>query len=575
MGANGNDDPIGLVMAGFDGPEPTPAVLSLVRQGLAGVILFTRNLVDGGQTAELTRRLQEAAAAAGQPPLLIAADQEGGRVRRLRRGLSAFPSAMALGAAADCPEVYRLCRAVAGELASVGINLNFAPCADVNSDPRNPVIGTRSFGDVPSAVARMVAAAVRGYQDGGVLACAKHFPGHGHTELDSHLTLPAIRRSLDELRQVELVPFGAAIAAGVAAVMSAHIVVPALTGDAPATLSPVALTRLLRDELGHQGLILTDCMEMAAVRGGPAGDATIRAVAAGADLVLWSHTPELQSQAIEALRAAAGTAALPPGRLRASLERVRRAREGLGRADAAKSTAGRADADASAAFAALGPGSEVAERARRLALAAVTAVGCRGSGPGALERESPGGRGAGGAGPRVYFELPRERPVLIYDLTGLPGTPDEAGPGEALTGEMTLRGYRVRLVQFPKPPGAHRGAGTAADPVKDCDPLPPLAGGRPARASVICLTHSACLRPDQAAAHRAVLTALPHAVTVATGLPYDLALLPHGVRRGGLCTYDPGPASMWACAGVLSGASRATGRLPVRLGVPCTEESPV
>lgn len=520
--ARRSSDPIGLVMVGFDGTEPTPAVEALIREGLGGIVLFARNLADAGQTAQLTRRLQDVAREAGHPPLLVAADQEGGRVRRLRRGLTAFPSAMALGATGDHAEVYHLCRAVAAELLSVGVNLNLAPCADVNSDPRNPVIGTRSYGGIPGDVAQMVAAAVRGYQDGGVLACAKHFPGHGHTDLDSHLTLPVINRGVDELRRMELVPFAAAIAAGTAAVMSAHIVLPPLTGDMPATLSPAALTGLLRVELGFRGLILTDCMEMAALGRNPAGDASVLAVAAGADLVLWSHTPRLQLEAIEALRGAAGTPALPRDIILAKLGHVVRVRTQL--RDGSQRTATEVSPTITGGI------TEVGVSARRLALAAVTVLGGTGE-------ESPCVHG------RVRPALSRERRVVVLDNAGLSGSPEEPAPGQALAAELAACGYRIETIRD----------------------QPPARVGGPEQAQVILLTHNACLKPEQATALGAVLNGFPDAIAVVTGLPYDLALFGDSKSGMRLCTYDPGPASMWACAQVLMGLSPARGRLPVSL----------
>jgi beta-N-acetylhexosaminidase len=503
-------------MVGFDGTEPTPLVQRLIREGLGGIVLFARNLLDARQAARLTGKLQRIALEAGHSPLLIAADQEGGRVRRLRSGMTAFPSAMALGAGGDHDGVYGLCKAVAGELLSAGVNLNLAPCADVNSDSRNPVIGTRSFGGNPHAVGAMAAAAIRGYQDGGVLACAKHFPGHGHTDLDSHLTLPVIRRDLDELRRTELVPFAAAVAAGAAAVMSAHIVVPSLTGDMPATLSHEALTGLLRGELGFKGLILTDCMEMAAARGNSAGNASKLAVAAGADLVLWSHTPELQLESIEALRAAVRSGKLRRDDVSAKLERVRETRALLPRCGCGIEPVGEPARQAGAdGRGVLGAG----EWARRLALAAVTAVG--------------------GGAPR----LNRGGAVLVIDITGLSGSPEEPAPGQALAGELLRHGFST---------------------VSACE-LPSSADGQSAPAQVFCLTHSACLKPERASALKDVLGRFPDAVVVATGLPYDLAIQGDGARGAGVCTYDPGPASMWACAQVLVGRAPAMGRLPVSL----------
>jgi beta-N-acetylhexosaminidase len=254
-----------FLVCGFDGTEPSAEVLELIRAGLGGVILYGKNCVDAAQVLELTNRLQSAARAAGhRQPLLIAIDQEQGRVVRLAEGVTVFPAMGAIARAGDPGLVERVAAAAGRELLAVGVNWNLAPVADVLSACGCP-LGDRSFGADPATVARMVSAAVRGAAGAGMRCCAKHFPGHGATGTDSHLAAPAIARSRDELDACDLVPFRAAITAGVPAVMTAHIVFPALDPDAPASLSPRMIGGLLRGELGFTGVVVSDDLEMAGV----------------------------------------------------------------------------------------------------------------------------------------------------------------------------------------------------------------------------------------------------------------------------------------------------------------------
>jgi beta-N-acetylhexosaminidase len=329
--------PAGLVMAGFAGPAPDDAILDLIAQGLGGVVLFARNVESADQLRSMTVALQGHAAKHGHPPLLIAVDHEGGRVQRIRLpGVTIQPSAMAFGAAGDPALTRKMAGLAALQLLSLGINVNLAPCADVNRNPRSAVVGTRAFGADPGDVARHVAAYVGGAQAAGLMTTAKHFPGHGATAVDSHLALPVVARSPEDLAAIDLVPFGAAIGAGVAAVMPGHLVVPARTGDVPSTLSPAMLSGLLRTEMGYDGLIISDCMEMQAIADqySPA-EATQMAVAAGVDLVLWSHSLDRQLSAIRALGSAAVDGRIDGRRLDNAHQRVMALRGRLARQPAA------------------------------------------------------------------------------------------------------------------------------------------------------------------------------------------------------------------------------------------------
>jgi beta-N-acetylhexosaminidase len=280
-------DALTVLQPGFRGTTAPDWLLRLLAEGLGAVALFSRNIETPEQVTRLTAQLR-----AVRPDVLVAADEEGGDVTRLEaRGGSSFPGNLALGAVDDI----KLTRAVAAELgrrlAACGVNLNWAPSADVNSDPGNPVIGVRSFGADPELVARNTAAYVEGMQSAGVATSVKHFPGHGDTGVDSHHAMPLIDVDLETLRTRELVPFRAAVAAGTKAVMSAHILVPALDADLPGTLSPAVLMGLLRAPqeqggLGYDGLVVTDGIEMQAIAGTYGIErGTVMALAAGCDAI--------------------------------------------------------------------------------------------------------------------------------------------------------------------------------------------------------------------------------------------------------------------------------------------------
>jgi beta-N-acetylhexosaminidase len=263
------------LLPGFVGLSAPEWVRSWVERGLGGVVLFGQNIDSTGQVRDLTASLR-----AERDDLLVATDEEGGDVTRLeaRRG-SSYPGNWALGIVDDTELTGAVATSIAAELADVGINLDFAPVADVNSNPDNPVIGIRSFGGEPSLVARHVRAFVTGLQDGGVAGCAKHFPGHGDTSQDSHLELPVVEGNVGEA----LEPFRAAIAAGVRSIMTAHVLVPELAAE-QATLSREILQTLLRDELGFGGVAITDALEMRAVADTVGvQEGAVLALAAGAD----------------------------------------------------------------------------------------------------------------------------------------------------------------------------------------------------------------------------------------------------------------------------------------------------
>ncbi|MFC0846229.1 glycoside hydrolase family 3 protein [Streptomyces noboritoensis] len=316
-------DALTVLQPGFVGTTAPDWLLRRIGEGLTSVGLFGRNIATADQLAALTAQLRSE-----RDDVLVAIDEEGGDVTRLEvRTGSSFPGNLALGSVDDTD----LTRAVAHELgrrlAACGVDLNWAPSADVNSNPDNPVIGVRSFGADPQLVARHTAAYIEGLQSAGVAACTKHFPGHGDTAVDSHHALPRIDVDLDTLHARELVPFRAAIAAGSKSVMSAHILLPALDPTRPATLSPRVLTGLLREELGYDGLIVTDAVEMQAIASTYGIErGSVLAIAAGADALcvgggLADEDTVLRLR--DALVAAVRAGELPESRLADAAARVR------------------------------------------------------------------------------------------------------------------------------------------------------------------------------------------------------------------------------------------------------------
>ncbi len=305
------EDKIGqMLMFGFHGLDAPDYLLSWLREGrVGGVILFARNVESPAQLARLCDRLHGAA----KYPLLIGIDQEGGTVARLRQGFSESPGAMALSSALDGPALAeQVSEMLAREMLALGINWNFAPALDLAYNPANPSVGTRSFGTDPAWVAKMGAAAVCGFQRGGVAACAKHFPGLGNTATDTHLDLPVLDTSVEQLRQQDMQPFRTPIESGIASIMTTHTIFSALDKELPATLSPIIIQRLLREEMCFDGVVVSDCMEMKAISDhyGP-GDTAVLGALAGLDVILFSHTAAMQEKAYDALLLAVQSGRVP------------------------------------------------------------------------------------------------------------------------------------------------------------------------------------------------------------------------------------------------------------------------
>lgn len=316
-----------LAIAGFEGLTIPMELKSLAREfDLGGIILFARNVAEPEQVAEIAREAQELVR---EVPLWVSVDQEGGRVARLRRPFTEWPPMATLGRAADDRLAQRFARALAEELRAVGITLDYTPVLDVHTNPKNPVIGDRALAERPEDVAQLGRVIIRTLQSAGIAACGKHFPGHGDTSVDSHFDLPLIEHGPDRLEAVELVPFRAAIEERVASIMTAHILIPALDEERPATLSPDIVTGMLRQKLGYNGLILSDDLEMKAIaakHGIP--EATVAAIAAGCDAVLMcGPSQEQQAAALEAIIRAVERGDLPTKRVEDAIATHRKVKE--------------------------------------------------------------------------------------------------------------------------------------------------------------------------------------------------------------------------------------------------------
>ncbi len=307
---------------------------SLAREfQLGGVTLFKRNIEAPEQVAELSHDLQ---ALGSELPVWVAVDQEGGRVARLRTPFTEWPPMATLGRAGDEKLAYRFAAALATELRAVGVTLDYAPVLDILTNPKNPVIGDRALSEDALAVARLGDAIIRGLQENGIAACGKHFPGHGDTSQDSHVALPLVEHPPDRIRRVELVPFRAAIRSDVAFIMTAHILVPSLDEQRPATLSPAIIRGMLREELDFDGVILSDDLDMKAIADTyTAPDAAVQAIAAGCDGVLLcreltkdpGNDANAHGRVLEALVHAVEDGRIPYKRAEDALARNRKAKE--------------------------------------------------------------------------------------------------------------------------------------------------------------------------------------------------------------------------------------------------------
>lgn len=463
---------------------------------------------------------QERALARSGQPLFIAADQEGGDMSFFRGEVTEIPSNMAIAATGDATAAREAALIVANDLRAIGINWDFAPVVDVNTDAGNPVIGVRSYGDDPAVVAAFAAEAVAGYQARGILACAKHFPGHGDTHLDSHVAMPVVAHDRERLDGVELVPFRAVIAAGVASVMSAHLLAPALDPSRPATLSAPILTDLLRGELGFDGLTVTDAMPMGAIsRAWDEGEAAIAAINAGADVVLGGRGLARHRRVHRALLAAVRDGRIPRARFVDALARVARAKARI----ATSESGGRVGT--------------AGDRARALALA------------------------------RRSITIVRDDPQILPLARDLGDRLVVLSPAGSRATKMEL--WHAR----PSALGAE-----IADRVRGAVDIPisyPLSRSERAavtraarRAEVIVVgTLNAAIDPSQLTLVRRLCEETKaRVVVVALRGPYDVLRMPWAPTV--VCAYSSAAPSVRAVAEVLTGEQLARGALPVALPLP-------
>lgn len=310
-----------LLTVGFAGQEVDADLRRLLARGVGGVILFGRNVAGPEQVAALVAEIKRCASR----PLFVGVDQEGGVVARLRQGFTRVPSMRALGAHGDAELAEKVGRLLGRELRAVGIDVDYAPVLDVDTNPANPVIGNRSFSREARTVAQLGVALARGLEAEGVASCGKHFPGHGDTSQDSHLDLPRLAHPMERLEEVELVPFRAAVGARLAALMTAHVVFDAVDPVYPATMSSAVLQGILRQRLGYEGLIVSDDLEMKAIADHyGCREAARLGLLAGVDSFLCCHSPDVADGVVEALVREVGSSQTARERLDQAAGRVER-----------------------------------------------------------------------------------------------------------------------------------------------------------------------------------------------------------------------------------------------------------
>ncbi|HUG48477.1 MAG TPA: glycoside hydrolase family 3 protein [Candidatus Limnocylindria bacterium] len=514
-------DAASLQMIAFDGFQlPAEVAASLADKPVAGVTLFRpNNVASAAQLRELTAALQRAVPEEAAP-LLVAADQEGGQLIALGDFTTQFAGAMAIGATADEQLAQDVARATGRELRALGVNVNYAPVCDLATNPGNPGLGIRSFGDDPAAAAPLVAATVRGLQEQGVAATLKHFPGKGDSAVDTHHQLAVVRRGEADFKSRELVPFKAGLEAGARLVMSGHFALPALTGDEtlPCTLSRRAMTDLLRDELGFDGLATTDALDMKALAQGSAQAVdVICAVRAGNDLLLGTVEQGMRERV---------SAAVAQALLRGLIQReaVEASRRRLGALRRWLAAFGQPELDVVGS-------AEHRELAERLARRSITLVRDDAS---LLPLRLPGDA-------RLAVVMPRPEDLTPADTSSYL-RPD-------LAGAIRRRHARTDELLTDLAPGAEEIAGLRQR-LADYD-------------LIVLGTISAHLQVGQAELARTVLALDRPTVSLAMRTPWDLTTYPQATTH--LCTYGILPPTIEALAGALFGEAPTAGRLPVEL----------
>ncbi|WP_231633111.1 beta-N-acetylhexosaminidase [Numidum massiliense] len=522
-----------LMMFGFSGLTVSEDIRQLIAEDyVGGIILFARNIGTPSDVLRLTSDLQAVAKQTAQPnPLLIAIDQENGAVRRLGKGPTLFPGNMLLGAI-DEPEATRaVARATGAELKALGINMNLAPVLDVNNNPHNPVIGVRAFGEDPEKVSTHGTAAIAGYREAGVLATAKHFPGHGDTHTDSHLALPTIAHDLERLERVEFVPFKRGIQAGVECVMVAHVYFPALEPgkDVPATLSRAVVTGLLREKMGFSGVVTTDCLEMKAISEGiGTAEGALRALKAGCDILMVSHTAHEQKAAIERIVQAVEQGELAEEILDAAVARVLNMKQNKLTWDDVPPPVG---------------GKAHQQLAERLYARGVTVVKNEGILPLDDSTSTSGD---------ILVVTPEKAVSTLVE--------DVEYADYRLADALRAHSSRVTEVTFSVD-------GTVSDAEMES-----LVVQAQSADTVIVGTVNMHLKPTQAELVRTLLTKNKRLIVVAMRNPYDLMAVPDVPAY--VATYEFTFPALCACADVIFGKTEAQGKLPVTIPLSAPTYSP-
>jgi beta-N-acetylhexosaminidase len=508
-----------LILVELPGTQLTDEIAVFIREcHPAALALFGRNLAGPWQTAQFIADLQAIAADAGDAPLLVGIDQEGGQVSHLRYPCTEMPSQMAR-AAADGAQAARQSAYVLGvEMARLGFNLAFAPVVDINTNPANPVIGTRSFGDDPALVSECGVATIEGLRQAGVLSMAKHFPGHGDTSTDSHLGLPTVTHDRAHLNEIELAPFRAAINAGVDTLCSAHVAFPALDASGvPATLSRLIMTDLLRGELGFKGALFADALVMDAIAKKDSANvppAALAAIKAGVDCAMILGSLNLQRRVYDALLAAVENGTISEARLDEAVERVQALRLRVTKPNGAFAM----------------PVPEHQKIGREMALKAVTPV-----------RDEAG-------------LLPlKEGDLGVVEFTSGAISPVEHSRNEPLNAST------LALLLGHLRPGTHFLALDSRTP--DAERL--LAEFVAGRENIVVATRNAILDAVQTRLLRQIEASGKPVIQLALRSPYDATLAP-GIRTV-LATYGDHPQALSAIVDVLLGNAPAQGRLPVKL----------
>lgn len=506
-----------LLMCGFDAKVADTHITEMIRDyHIGGVIVFKRNIESPGQLKALHTELQKINYPANPLPLMIAIDQEGGTVARIDSGITYLPGAMALAATQEKEATEQIYTAVGKELRALGVHIDFAPVADVNNNPHNPVIGVRSFGETSEAVIEFMLPAMEGLKKANVVPVVKHFPGHGDTVVDSHVGLPRVEHDREHLQRVELAPFKAAIDAGVPAIMSAHVIMPAIEPDEiPCTLSPRVLTGILREELGFSGVIFTDCLEMNAIASYyGVVEGAVRAFEAGADVILISHTKQHQMDFIKAMLEHVANGRISEARIDESVARIVALKERYKMQEAIDSPLRETDAVA------LG---------QRLSQASITLVSDK------------------------QQLLPLQKKAKTLVVTARVGVQTEI---EALMSLKNTLGHYLRAE------------------IPECNEIFIRANTTPEEREAVCeraagyeqivvMSYNAIFFPEQSALINTLAEQCERLVVVAGRLPYDLKNLDQVSTY--LAAYENRAEAMRSTANVLLGKNKATGQLPVTL----------